>query len=128
MNTQQICIGQKHLPLYNYFRTSCTAVMKLSFEKIEEIIGSKLSRVAYTRREFWFRRGLNTISQCWLDNGYYITEVDLKRQRVTFQLEVTNKRTVNVDIPDCIANRRIPTEAKYEIENFYKYLEKKYRL
>ena len=37
MNTQQICIGQKHLPLYNYFRTSCTAVMKLSFEKIEEI-------------------------------------------------------------------------------------------
>ena len=70
----------------------------------------------------------NTISQCWLDNGCYITNVDLKRQRVTFQLEVTRKRTVNVDIPDCIANRRIPTEAKCELENFYKYLEKKYRL
>ena len=128
MNTPQISIEKKYLQLYNYFHFSNISVMKLSFEKIEEIIGSKLSHVAYTRREFWFRRGLNTISQCWLDNGYYITEVDLKRQRVTFQLEVTNKRTVNVDIPDCIANRRIPIEAKYELENFYQYLIKKYRL
>lgn len=128
MNTPQISISQKYLQLYNYFHFNNNSVVKLSFEKVEEIIGSKLSRVAYTRREFWFRRGLNTISQCWLDNGYYITEVDLKRQRVTFQLEVTNKRTVNVDIPDCIANRRIPTEAKYELENFHQYLIKKYRL
>ena len=70
MNTPQISISQKYLPLYNYFRASSTAVMKLFFERIEEIIGCKLRKVAYTRREFWFRRGLNTISQCWLDNGY----------------------------------------------------------
>lgn len=52
----------------------------------------------------------------------------MKRERVTYQLEVTNKPTVNVDIPDCIANRRIPIEAKSELENFYQYLIKKYRL
>lgn len=98
--------------------------MKLSFEKIEEIIGSKLSRVAYIRYEFWFRRRLNTISQCWLHNCYYITVVNFKKERVTIQLEVTNKKTVNVDIPDCIANRRIPVEATHELENYYQYLVK----
>ncbi len=42
--------------------------------------------------------------------------------------DIIGRRTVNVDIPDCIANRRIPSEAKYELENFYQYLVKKYRL
>lgn len=128
MSLPQINISQKYICLYNYFRSSGDFVVRLSFKKIEEIIGSKLSRVAYTRKEFWFRRGLNTVSQCWLDNGYHITDVDLKGERVTFQIEVTNKRTINVDIPDCIANRRIPVEAKYELENFYEYLKKKYGL
>ena len=41
---------------------------------------------------------------------------------------IISRRTVNVDIPDCIANRRIPIEVKYELENFYQYLVKKYRL
>ena len=38
--------------------------------------------------------------------------------------DIIGRRIVNVDIPDSIANRGTSTEAKYEIENFYKYLEK----
>lgn len=128
INSPQKSISQKYLSLYNFFHRNSNSVIKLNFDKIESIIGSQLGKTAFKHKDFWYRRGLNTISQCWLNNNYHISELDLNKQSVTFQFDITNKKTMNVDIPDRIANNRIPIEAKYELENFYDYLIKKYHL
>lgn len=65
--------------------------------------------------------------QCWLDNGYEIKRLHLEgRQRVVFNMTANSKNTASVEIPEVIKYGRIPNEAKYELENYFKYILKKY--
>ncbi|MCD7708304.1 MAG: reverse transcriptase N-terminal domain-containing protein, partial [Clostridiales bacterium] len=114
--------------LSEFFRTCNKNSVTLTFPQIEDIMDAPLSEAAETP-EFWYRTGFETISQCWLDNGYEIRRLHLDgTQRVVFCLTPKNKNTSSVDLPAVIRFNRIPVEAKYELENYFRYIIKKYGL
>ena len=121
-------IGQKYLPLSKFFHACDKNSVTLTFKEIEEILGYSLG-VGASRKEFWYRTGFTCISQCWLDNGYTIRNLHLEgRQRVVFHLDHQSRDTSSITIPPVLKYGRIPNDAKYELENYFKYIIKKYGL
>ncbi|MCD7920561.1 MAG: exodeoxyribonuclease III [Clostridiales bacterium] len=121
-------IGQKYYALSEFFRTCDKNSVTLTFSQIEEIMGVPLGATAL-RKEYWYRTGFMNISQCWLDNGYEIKNLHLDgRKRVVFHITSDNKNTSAVVIPEVLKYQRIPNEAKYELENYFQYILKKYGL
>ena len=115
-------------PLSEFFRTCSKHSVTLTFKEIEEIIGEELG-VTANQKQFWYRTGFNNISQCWLDNGYQIKRIHLNgKKRVVFVLTMESRNKASVEIPEVIKYGRIPDEAKYELENYFQYIIKKYGL
>ena len=120
--------SMKYLPLADFFHSCNCNSITLTFREIEKILGFKLGTTAY-RSEFWQRTGLNTINSCWSDNGYQIVRMHLEdRPRIVFGLKDKSRNTSSVTIPDVIKYGKIPYDAKYEIENYFNYIIKKYGL
>ncbi len=120
--------GKKYMRLSEYFRKCEKNSITLTFKEIENIMGEPLGLTAQ-RKEFWYRTGQGNISQCWLDNGYEIKALHIdEKSRVTFRLTQKSKNTASIDIPEVLKYGRIPNDAKYEIENYFKYIIKKYGL
>jgi len=117
--------GQKFLPLGEFFRSNTKLSITMSFSEVEGILGFPLGKSA-EQHSWWTRTGFMNISQCWLDNGYEIKKLSIDKKRVTFHQ--TKKNLSSVDIPDLFFTRRIPDEAKYELENYFSYIIKKYGL
>ncbi len=121
-------IGQRLMPLSEFFRTCDKNSVTLTFKQIEEIMGDSLGATAM-RKEFWYRTGFGNISQCWLDNGYEIKTLHLEgRLRVVFNLTSRSKKTASIEIPEVLRYGRVPNDAKYELENYFQYIIKKYGL
>lgn len=113
--------------LAEYFRTCDKRSVTLSFKEIEDILNDKLGATAHTE-EFWFRDEGKAICNCWLDYGYEIKRLHLKeRPRVTFGKTAFSKNITKISIPEFLYNN-IPCDAKYELENYYKYIKQKYGL
>lgn len=121
---ETVVMGQKFLRLSEFFCTFNKNSVTLSFDDIENILGWKLGR-SKLEKQYWYRTGFMNISQCWLDNGFQIHHLNIEKQKVTFHQ--TRKEMLSLDIPDVLM-RRIPTEAKYELENYFSYIIKKYGL
>lgn len=117
--------GQKFLPLGEFFRTSTKLSITMTFSEIETILGYTLGKSA-DQPQWWTRTGFMNISQSWLDNGYEIKRLNIAKRRVTFHQ--TKKNLSSVNIPDVFFTERIPDEAKYEMENYFSYIVKKYGL
>ncbi len=118
----------KYYYLSEFFRTCNTSPITLTFDKIESIIGDSLGATAL-REEYWFRTGFMCISQCWLSNGYEIERLHLDgTKRVVFHITSGSRNTSAITIPSALQKGRIPNEAKYELENYFKYIIKKYGL
>ena len=121
-------IEMKHFALGMFFHNCDKNSVTLTFKQIEEIMGVSLGASAL-RKEFWYRTGFGCISQCWLDNGYQIKALHLEdRKRVVFQLSAESKNTSSLVLPEVLRYGRIPLDAKYEIENYFQYIIKKYAL
>lgn len=121
-------VGQKYLALSEFFRTCDKNSVTLTFKQIEEIMGDNLGATAL-RKEYWYRTGFMCISQCWLDNGYEIKTLHLEgKRRVVFNLSARSKNTASVVIPEILKYGRVPNDAKYELENYFQYIIKKYGL
>lgn len=118
---------QKYYKLSEFFRTCDQSPVTLTFDEIESIMGDDLG-MSSRRREFWQKTGFMHISQCWLENGYAIKKLSIKDQQVEFHLPAKKKNTTNIVIPNCIKYGEIPENAKYELENYFKYIIKKYGL
>lgn len=120
--------GGKYFLLSEFFRTCNKNSVTLTFRQIETIIEAKLGATAQ-RKEFWYRTGFSCISQCWLDNGYEIKALHLEgKRRVVFHLASESKNKASLNIPEVLRYGRIPNEAKYELENYFRYIMKKYGL
>ena len=117
--------GQKFLPLSEFFRTCNKSSVTMTFAEIEKILGWKLGKSA-KQRSWWHRTGFENISQSWLDNGYEIRNLHIDRRKVVFHRVSMNTSSVN--IPDVFITERIPDAAKYELENYFAYIIKKYGL
>ena len=121
-------IGMKYLPLADHFRNCSSNSVTLSIKEIEKILGFELGQAAH-RKDFWTRTGMNTISNSWVDNGYRIVRMHLEdRPRIVFGLVDRSRNTSSVNIPNVIKYGKIPDDAKYELENYFNYIIKKYGL
>jgi len=128
LEKEQKPISQKYIALSEFFRMCEKNSVTLTFKQIEDISEITLGAVAL-RKEYWYRTGFTKISQCWLCNGYEIKTLHLEgKLRVVFHKTKENKNTVNLDIPPALKYKRIPNDAKFEIENYFQYIIKKYGL
>ena len=125
LDDRQAFLQDEFFALFEFFQKCTQKSIALKFSQIEKIIGKKLGENALIA-EFWTRQGLSDISQCWINNGYEIRAINLKkpRRRITFQRPLKNTDIVN--IPEIIRSGKIPKKAKYELENYFTYILKKY--
>jgi RNA-directed DNA polymerase len=114
----------KFLPLAEHFRSLTVSRVTLTFGEIDKIMGEPLCASAQKYIEYWYRRGHNKISECWLANGYKITDLDFEKRRVTF---VRTDDNVSVILPPYLQGR-IPPNCKAELDNFFAFMKSKYGL
>ena len=108
--------------LKKYFSKRKERKFSLTFSKIEKILDQYLSQNAYKSKAFWFRKRSN-ISSAWQSMGFEIFSVDLRKQKVFFH---KSKKVSKLSIPEIFLTDKIPNDAKYELEQFFKYIRKKY--
>lgn len=128
LDSKRKTISNKYFALSEFFRTCERNSVTLTFREIEDIMGEELGLTSL-RKEFWYRTGFSCISQCWLENGYQIKTLHLEgKRRIVFNLTEKSRNTSNVAIPEVIKYGRVPADAKYELENYFRYIIKKYAL
>jgi hypothetical protein len=86
------------------FRGSFTSVVKLSFARIDGLIGSNLPMSAYRTEAWWSNSPSSAHAKAWLDAGWEVQEVNLKEGFVVFkkvrQIPKNRRRTKNkIDKP-----------------------------
>jgi hypothetical protein len=67
------------------FRGAFTGLVKLSFARIDGLIGSNLPMSAYRDETWWSNSPLNAHAKAWLDAGWEVQEVNLKEGCVVFK-------------------------------------------
>jgi len=77
----------KYEPLKRYlrFRGSFTDVVKLSFAKIDGIIGDNLPMSAFRSEKWWSNSSNSVHAKAWVDAGWRIQEVNLEEGYVVFR-------------------------------------------
>lgn len=73
------------LTSYLKFRATFTSVVKLSFAKIDGIIGDNLPMSAYRYEKWWNNSPNSTHAKAWLDAGWKTQEVNLEEGYVVFE-------------------------------------------
>ena len=116
----------KFRALEDYFAEINTTPITLTFNELEKILGFKLCDSAYKYSAYWYQSGKNKISNAWEKQNYEILKLDLENKKVIF------RRTINkcskLEIPRVFLTNKIPDGAKYELEEFFTYITKKYGL
>ena len=79
---------------YLKFRGAFTSTVKLSFARIDGIIGENLTMGAYRSEEWWSNVPSSPIAKGWLEAGWEVREVNRKEGYVVFKKvkEVPMKR------------------------------------
>jgi hypothetical protein len=67
------------------FRGAFVGVVKLSFARIDGLIGSNLPMSAYRDEEWWNNSPSNAHAKAWLDAGWEVQQVNLKEGYVVFK-------------------------------------------
>jgi len=67
------------------FRGSFTSMVKLSFARIDGLIGSNLPMSAYREEAWWSNSPSSAHARGWLDAGWEVQEVNLKDGFVVFK-------------------------------------------
>jgi hypothetical protein len=105
------------------FRGAFTRLVKLSFARIDGLIGSNLPMSAYRDEAWWSNLPSSTHARAWLDAGWEVQEVNLKEGYVVFKKvrEVPFKRSKRakskVDkpftpVPVRASKRKAPSKTK----------------
>ena len=108
----------KYKALSEFFKKSTTPSVVLNFSEVEDMLKS----IALPSK--WWRD--DSVRRCWVDNGYEVEKVDMTAKKI--RLKRTENEMSNLEIPEVFLTRKIPNEAKYELENYMKYVIKKYEL
>ena len=67
------------------FRAAFTSLVKLSFARIDGLIGSNLPMDAYKDLAWWSNTSTSAHTKAWLEAGWEVQEVNLKEGNVTFK-------------------------------------------
>lgn len=80
--------GTKYHPLFEYLLFSGQGRLSMSFSEIESLIGGRLPPSARKREEWWSNsQSGHSQARAWMRANYRTSNVDLKRETVTFTLE-----------------------------------------
>jgi hypothetical protein len=105
------------------FRAAFTGLVKLSFARIDGLIGSNLPMTAF-RDEAWWSNSSNAHSKGWLDAGWEVQEVNLKEGFVVFKkvrdvpFKKAGKRAKSesnkpfTPVPVHLPKRKVPSKTK----------------
>jgi hypothetical protein len=67
------------------FRGSFTSIVKLTFARIDGLIGTNLPMAAFRDEAWWSNTSVNAHSKGWLDAGWEVEQVNLKEGYVVFK-------------------------------------------
>jgi hypothetical protein len=78
--------SRKYEPLTEFLRRHSDAIVRISFDEIERVIGAKLPPSATHHRAWWSNNAQNNVmTKAWRDAGFESEDVDMKRRRVAFR-------------------------------------------
>jgi hypothetical protein len=78
--------SHKYEPLTEFLRRQSGAVVRMSFDEIERVIGAKLPPSATHHRAWWSNNAQNNVmTKAWKDAGFESEDVDMKGRRVAFR-------------------------------------------
>jgi hypothetical protein len=77
--------GSKYASLYEYLRRRAEPSVELSLNEIEGLTGEPLPDSARASAAFWSNRRGGLQSAAWLEAGFKVSRVDLRRGRVRFE-------------------------------------------
>ena len=78
--------SRKYEPLTEFLRRQSRAVVRMSFDEIERVIGAKLPPSAADHRAWWSNNLENNVmTKAWTDAGFESEDVDMKGRRVSFR-------------------------------------------
>ena len=81
----------KYAPLATHLRGSGQAVVPMTFDAIEHVVGAKLPPSAYKHRAWWSNNPSNSvITHAWLDAGYRTADVDMPDRKLVFRKSPPN--------------------------------------
>lgn len=117
----------RHYLLKEYLSRQNEASVKLTFADIEKIEKQPLSK-AYYNRSYWYpREYTNSIADAWLTEGYKLETIDTKKKYI--KLKRTFSNMSRPSIPTWLSNgKRLPDDARNELDKYLKYLGEKYAL
>lgn len=79
-------VSRKYDPLTEFLRRQASAVVRMSFDEIERVIGAKLPPSATHHRAWWSNNAENNVmTKAWRDAGFESEDVDMKSRRVAFR-------------------------------------------
>lgn len=67
------------------FRGAFTSIVKLTFARIDGLIGTNLPMAAFRDEIWWSNTSVNTHSKGWLDAGWEVEQVNLREGYVVFK-------------------------------------------
>ena len=77
--------SKKYRLLSDYLQESNQSRVKLSYAKIEEILGFELPDSAAVHRTFWANTASHSIALSWLSVNYSVVEVNLEDKYIVFE-------------------------------------------
>lgn len=81
----------KYFPLYKFLRNQVQDRLTLSIEAIDRMVAGRLPASAHKSRAFWSNRSRGALqASAWMDAGFHVQNVDLKRGVVIFARPKTN--------------------------------------
>ncbi len=79
---------KKYLPLEDWFRNrpAKTKTIELTFAQVEAILGNPLPKSATKLTTWWtnVQPKIQSHRTAWLNNGWLVTDFDLKAKRIKF--------------------------------------------
>jgi hypothetical protein len=87
------------------FRAAFTGLVKLSFARIDGLMGSSLPMSAFKDIAWWSNKSTSAHAKAWLDAGWEVQEINLKEGSVTFKkvrdvaFKKSRRRTAEINKP-----------------------------
>ena len=117
----------KYIKLKQFFAKSTSASITLTFSDIEQIAGRLLPQTARKDSSFWYsRETCNTIAEAWNGESYKMVKLDLEKEKVRFQR--CQEGLVHIRLPQWLTDRKIPDDARHELEHYFVHIQRKYGL
>ncbi len=76
----------KYLLLEKYLHDQTSDEVRMTFNEIEQVIGTKLPPSARTHRAWWSNNSSNSVmTRAWLNAGFRSEQVDLEQRKLVFR-------------------------------------------